>query len=165
MSRGRGGGKTYAANQWVNNIAEENPGSRIAYFGITMQDLRHTVRGLNGTFNAQRATVQYANGTVVYLLSAANLHRVEDMHMGRKFHFGVADNIDYYSPEVVGFLLNSVCLGEYPELFLTATDPDKKHVAEMIENADEDLRPEAITHPEGTPIYNAMMSYWRIFNG
>ncbi len=126
---GRGFGKTRTGAEWVDWVATNCAGSRIALVGVTMADARSVmVEGDAGLLAVNPQIVYqpglrrltWANGSVAMLYSAEEPGSLR----GPAFHFAWADEVARWAaagPEVLSNLRMALRLGDLPQLLLTTT--------------------------------------------
>jgi phage terminase large subunit-like protein len=98
---GRGFGKTRCGAEWVKEMAEDNPGCRIAIVGETYKDVRKTmIEGESGILSVSPPTsmpeyspangqITWPNGSMAFTYNATQ----PDQLRGPQHHFAWADEI------------------------------------------------------------------------
>jgi phage terminase large subunit-like protein len=168
MVAGRGAGKTRAGAEWVNKVARENPGCRIALVARTAADTRDVmVNGESGicavghpegrpTYRPAYRSVVWPNGSQATLFSAEE----PDQLRGPQFHFAWADeaaawkhNIDDSGLSTWDNLEIATRLGTAPQMFVTTTPKRTKFMYDLLDRAEED--PKEVIIVRGSTAENA----------
>ena len=101
MMAGRGFGKTRSGAEWVDAMARDTPGVRIALIGATMDDVRHVmVEGGSGIMNLSGSTdrptyapslkrLLWPNGSMAMCYSASEPESLR----GPQHHFAWGDEV------------------------------------------------------------------------
>ncbi|ALR22731.1 DNA-packaging protein [Sphingobium baderi] len=131
MMAGRGFGKTRAGAEWVREIAENDPGARIALVGATLGEARSVmVEGVSGLLSiapwwcrpayapALRKLI-WPNGAIATLFGAADPEALR----GPQFSHGWADEIGKWpgGEAVWDNLMLGMRLGRRPQVLATTT--------------------------------------------
>lgn len=141
---GRGYGKTRMGAEWVNWIADQFPGSRIALIGATLTEARGImVEGESGILGLHHDSLPewepslrkltWRNGSVATLFSAAEPESLR----GPQHHFAWADEIAKWPHGIATWdnLMLGLRLGERPQAMATTTPRPVPLVRRLIAEA------------------------------
>ena len=152
MMAGRGFGKTRSGAEWVDAMARDHPGVRIALIGATMDDVRHVmVEGDSGIMNlsGSRDRPTYApslkrllwpNGSMAMCYSASEPESLR----GPQHHFAWADEVARWNAGRAGDgavmawdnLMLGLRLGDRPRVLATTTPRAVPLVQRILASAD-----------------------------
>lgn len=148
MIMGRGGGKTRSGSEWVNQIANDNPGCRIALVARTSADARDVmVNGDSGICNVSHPDMRpeyfsskrllvWPNGSQASTFSSEE----PDQLRGPQFHFAWADEAAAWKHTLDDSGLNAwdnltiaTRLGDSPKIFVTTTPKRTSFMYDLME--------------------------------
>lgn len=128
---GRGFGKTRMGAEWVRELAEKNPGCRIALVAETAADARDVmIKGDSGllatdpnltedSWSPTNRCLTWPNGSKAWCYNATE----PDQLRGPQHHFGWVDELAKfrYAQEIWDQLMFGLRLGEHPQVLVTTT--------------------------------------------
>lgn len=143
---GRGFGKTRMGSEWVRQLAEDNPGCRIALVGETAADARDVIiKGDSGllacdpnlsedSWSPTNRCLTWPNGSRAWCYNATE----PDQLRGPQHHFGWVDELAKfrYSQEVWDQLMFGLRLGEHPQVLVTTTPQPKAIIKKLVADPD-----------------------------
>lgn len=136
---GRGAGKSRAGSEWVCEIAERNPGCRIALVGRTSADVRSVMLyGDSGIMSCARKRPEhepskrlltFANGSICETYSADE----PDQLRGPQHHYAWADELAAWTrPDAWTQLQMGLRLGQHPRVFVSTTPRPTPLIRELL---------------------------------
>jgi phage terminase large subunit-like protein len=143
---GRGFGKTRCGAEWVKEMAEDNPGCRIAIVGETYKDVRKTmIEGESGILSVSPPTsmpeyspangqITWPNGSMAFTYNATQ----PDQLRGPQHHFAWADEIAKWDRMQDSWdqLQFGLRLGKQPRQVVTTTPRPLKLIRALVADPD-----------------------------
>jgi phage terminase large subunit-like protein len=147
---GRGMGKTRSAAEWVNEMADTHPGTRIALVGRTPADVRDIMiegesgilncsRGVRPTYESTKRRVTWPNGSQAAAYSA----EVPSVLRGPEHEFAWAEEAASWTDARLGDTLDTAWnnlmlglrLGKDPRCVVTTTPKPNKLIRTIVSRA------------------------------
>ncbi len=142
MLAGRGFGKTRMGSEWIREIAEKNPGCRIALVAETAADARDVmIKGDSGllacdpnltedSWSPTNRCLTWPNGSKAWCYNATE----PDQLRGPQHHFAWVDELAKfrYMQATWDQLLFGLRLGEHPQVLVTTTPQPKPLIKELV---------------------------------
>jgi phage terminase large subunit-like protein len=138
---GRGFGKTRMGAEWINELAWENPGARLALIGATLVEARQVmVEGESGLLSLYGGSLLrwepslrrlvWPNGSVATLYSAAEPESLR----GPQHHFAWGDEIAKWGCGIAAWdnLMLGLRLGTQPQVMATTTPRPVRLVKRLV---------------------------------
>jgi len=143
---GRGFGKTRMGSEWIREIAEKNPGCRIALVAETAADARDVmILGDSGlvacdpnltvdSWSPTNRRLSWPNGSTAWCYNATE----PDQLRGPQHHFAWVDELAKfrYIQESWDQLLFGLRLGVHPQVLVTTTPQPKTLIKKLINDPD-----------------------------
>lgn len=143
---GRGFGKTRMGSEWIREIAENNPGCRIALVAETAADARDVIiLGDSGLINCDptltkdswsptNRRLSWPNGSTAWCYNATE----PDQLRGPQHHFAWVDELAkfQYMQETWDQLQFGLRLGQHPQVLVTTTPRPLPLIKKLMKDAD-----------------------------
>jgi hypothetical protein len=139
---GRGSGKSRAGAEWIRDLAQKTPGSRLGIVGATASDVRDTmILGPSGimsispdwfrpVYHSSLRRLDWPNGSQCLLYSAEEPSRLR----GPNFSGAWIDEIAAWdrATETMDMLSFALRIGDNPQLFMTSTPRATKFIRGLV---------------------------------